>query len=56
MLNILWWSHNVDLICYDKLNDKLDNELKIKAFMLYNLRRLTSAASTSLSDRYHRIG
>ena len=29
MLNILWWSHNVDLICYDKLNDKLDNELKI---------------------------
>ena len=32
MLNILWWSHNVDLICYDKLNDKLDNELKIKAY------------------------
>lgn len=32
MLNILWWSHNADLICYDKLNDKLDNELKIKAY------------------------
>lgn len=52
MLNILWWSHNVDLICYDKLNDKLDNELKIKAYKkIYMNNRQITICHNKLEDK-----
>lgn len=52
MLNILWWSHNVDLICYDELNDKLDNELKIKAYKkIYMNNRQITICHNKLDDK-----